>query len=162
MRSVNTLVDFLVILIGVVSIYRGWKSGLLKSAFTMVGFVGGGLGGLVAGIHFLTGIHNIFGKFSLYILFISIGSTIGEAIFSRAGQGFHDKVMFAPIKFLDSLLGAAFELFKAAIGLYLIFSLILAAHWQWPAKYINGSQLYSKAKSAVPHFIKSETDKLKF
>jgi uncharacterized membrane protein required for colicin V production len=156
------LVDFLVILFAVISVYRGWRSGLLKSAFTLIGFVGGGLGGLIAGIHYLSGIHNIFGKFALYILFISIGSTLGEAIFSRAGQGFHDKVMFAPIKFLDSILGAVFELLKAAIATYLLFSLILAAHWQWPAKYINESQIYTKAKSVVPGFIKSEAQKLKF
>ena len=156
------MVDFLVILIAVAAVFKGWRSGLLKSAFTLIGFVGGGLLGLIAGTKYLDGVHNIIGKFALYILFIAIGSSIGEALFSRIGQGVHNKLMFAPIKFLDSILGAAFELLKAAIGLYLIFSLILAAHWQFPSKYINESQLYSKAKAVVPKIIKDATSKVKF
>ena len=70
MKLENTLVDFLLILIAVVSIYRGWKSGLLKSAFSLIGFIGGGLLGLIAGTKYLVHVHNIFGKFALFLLFI--------------------------------------------------------------------------------------------
>ena len=156
------MVDFLIILIGVISVYRGWRSGLLKSAFSLIGFIGGGLLGLIAGTKYLNDISNIFGKFALYLLFISIGSTVGEWLLGKFGQLFHDKVMFAPIKFLDSILGAAFELLKAAIIIYILFTLITAAHWTFPSKYINESQLYSKAKLIVPGAIKDLTSKVKF
>jgi len=149
------LVDFLLILIGVISIYRGWKSGLLKSAFSLIGFIGGGLAGL-------DHITNIFGKFALYLLFISIGSTLGEWLLSKIGQFVHDKVVFAPIKLLDSILGAAFELIKGAIVIFILFSLITATHWKFGSKYINESKIYGYAKSVVPAFIKSEAAKLKF
>ena len=156
------MVDFLFILIGVISIYRGWKSGLLKSAFSLIGFIGGGLAGLVAGTKYLDHITNIFGKFALYLLFISIGSTVGEWLLSKIGQFVHDKVIFAPIKWLDSILGAAFELLKGAIVIFILFSLITATHWKIGSKYINESKIYGYAKSVVPAFIKSETSKLKF
>ena len=158
----NTLVDFLLILIGVISIYRGWKSGLLKSAFSLIGFIGGGLAGLVAGTKYLDHITNIFGKFALYLLFISIGSTLGEWLLSKIGQFVHDKVVFAPIKWLDSILGAAFELLKGAIVIFILFSLITATHWKIGSKYIDESKIYGYAKSVVPAFIKSEAAKLKF
>ena len=162
MKLENTLVDFLLILIAVVSIYRGWKSGLLKSAFSLIGFIGGGLLGLIAGTKYLVHVNNIFGKFALFLLFISIGSTIGEALLNRIGKFVHDKIMFAPIKWFDSLLGATFELLKAVLISYILIALILAAHWSTPTKYINESKIYDKAKSVVPSFIKSEAAKLKF
>ena len=158
----NTLVDFLLILIGVISIYRGWKSGLLKSAFSLIGFIGGGLAGLIAGTKYLDHITNIFGKFALYLLFISIGSTVGEWLLSKIGQFVHDKVVFAPIKWLDSILGSAFELIKGAIVIFILFSLITATHWKIGGKYIDESKIYGYAKSVVPAFIKSEAAKLKF
>ena len=70
--------------------------------------------------------------------------------------------MFAPIKFLDSLFGAAFELLKAAIVIYVLLTLVTAAHWNFPKKYINQSQLYGKAKAVVPGAIKDLTSKVKF
>ena len=156
------MVDFLIILVAVISVYRGWKSGLLKSAFSLIGFIGGGLLGLIAGTKYLNDISNIFGKFALFLLFISIGSNVGEWLLGKFGQLFHDKVMFAPIKFLDSIFGATFELLKAAIVIYVIFTLITAAHWSFPSKYINESQLYGKAKAIVPGAIKDLTSKVKF
>jgi uncharacterized membrane protein required for colicin V production len=156
------LVDFLIILIGVISAYRGWKSGLLKSGLSLVGYIGGGLVGLVAGMKYLNNVHNIFGKFGLFILFIAIGSTVGEIIMATIGKVIHDKLMFAPIKFVDSILGATFEILKAAILIYLVFSLVIAANWQWPEKQISNSVIFDKAKSVVPGFIKSQTAKIKF
>ena len=156
------MVDFLLILIGVISIYRGWKSGLLKSAFSLIGFIGGGLAGLVAGTKYLDHITNIFGKFALYLLFISIGSTLGEWLLSKIGQFVHDKIVFAPIKWLDSILGSAFELVKSAIVIFILFSLITATHWKVGSIYIDESKIYGYAKSVVPAFIKSEVAKLRF
>ena len=156
------MVDLLLVIIAAVAIYRGWRSGLVKSAFSLIGFIGGGLLGLLAGNKYLTGMHNIFGKFALYILFIAIGSTLFEWVLSKFGQLFHNKFMFFPIKWIDSILGTLFEILKAAISLYLIFSLITAAHWIWPTKYINQSKIYEKAKSVVPGVLKNVTDKVKF
>jgi uncharacterized membrane protein required for colicin V production len=156
------VIDLALIAVALFSFYRGWRSGLLKSAFSLLGFIGGGLLGLIAGTKYLDGVSNIVGKFSLFILFISIGSTIGEWVLTRIGQLVHDKVMFAPVKWLDSILGAAFEILKAAIVIYLIFTLIIAAHWATPSKYINQSKLFSKAKVVVPSVIKDATAKVKF
>jgi hypothetical protein len=87
----------------------------------LIGFIGGGLAGLIAGTKYLDHVTNIFGKFALYLLFISIGSTVGEWLLSKIGQFVHDKVVFAPIKWLDSILGAAFELLKGAIVIFITF-----------------------------------------
>ena len=156
------MIDLALIAIALFSFYRGWHSGLLKSAFSLIGFIGGGLLGLIAGTKYLDGVTNIFGKFSLFLLFISIGSTIGEWLLGKFGQLFHDKVMFAPIKFLDSVFGAAFELLKAAIVIYVLLTLVTAAHWNFPSKYINQSRLYSKSKVLAPALIKDLTSKVKY
>ena len=56
------MIDLALIAIALFSFYRGWRSGLLKSAFSLLGFIGGGLLGLIAGTKYLDGVSNIFVK----------------------------------------------------------------------------------------------------
>ena len=62
----------------IVALARGYRAGFLKSIFAIFGFVGGGLLGLIIGLHYLNNLGNVIAKFGLLLLAISIGSTIGE------------------------------------------------------------------------------------
>ena len=156
------MIDLILGIVVLVSFISGWRAGFLKSIFTLLGFVGGGLIGLIIGVRYLGGVGNVFGKFALYILFISIGSTLGEWALNRFAKFFHNAVLFPPFKWVDSLLGATFSILRSALLIYLVFSLILAAHWKTPSKYINQSRLYSKSKVLVPALIKDLTSKVKY
>ena len=140
----------------------GWRAGLLKSIFSLIGFVGGGLAGLILAIKFLSHINNVFGKFALNILFILIGSTIGEWVFGRFAKFFHNKVLFAPFSWIDSIFGSLFIIIRNGLIVYLIFSLITVTGWKTPSKYINQSRFYSKSKVLVPALIKDLTSKVKY
>ena len=156
------MIDLLLLIVALISFIVGWRSGLLKTIFKFLGFVGGGLIGLIIAIKVLTGVTNIFGKFAMFILFISIGSTLGEWLLNRFAKFFHNAILLPPLKWIDSLLGAALSILRIAVVIYLVFSLMIAAHWQTPSRYINESQLYAKSKVLVPRLVKNLTSKVKY
>jgi hypothetical protein len=97
-------IDALFILVTIVSFFRGYRAGFTTTIFSFVGFIGGGLLGLVIGLRYFES-HGVT-KFLLLFLAVTIGSSIGEAILNRIGKLFHSKFLFGPFKswsgFLDS------------------------------------------------------------
>ena len=156
------MIDLALTALIVFSFIMGWRAGLLKSIFSLLGFVGGGLAGLILAIKFLSHISNVFGKFALYILFISIGSTIGEWILGRFAKFFHSKVLFAPFSWIDSIFGSLFIIIRNGLIVYLIFSLITVTGWKTPSKYINQSKIYENSKKFVPQVFKKITAQIKY
>ena len=50
--------DLVLALGALVAIIRGYRAGFLKSIFAIFGFVGGGLIGLIVGLHYLNNLRN--------------------------------------------------------------------------------------------------------
>ena len=140
-------VDVLFIVATVVSFYRGWKAGLLSTIFTFVGYIGGGLLGLIFGLQYF---HTLgVSKFLLLFLVVTVGSAVGEVIFKNIGRLFHDKILFAPFTWLDSILGAAFSILRTLIMLVIVGHLLLITPWGWVHD-IPKSEIYSKLNARAP------------
>ena len=143
-------VDVLFIVATVVSFYRGWKAGLLSTIFTFVGYIGGGLLGLIFGLQYF---HTLgVSKFLLLFLVVTVGSAVGEVIFKNIGRLFHDKILFAPFTWLDSILGAAFSILRTLIMLVIVGHLLLITPWGWVHD-IPKSEIYSKLNARAPALI---------
>jgi uncharacterized membrane protein required for colicin V production len=154
-------VDIVLALLILGSFIRGYRAGFLKSVFSMVGYVGGGVLGLAISWNYLKDWQSVFGKFALLLLAISIGSSIGQWLFSKFAEFFHNRILFGPFKWLDSLLGAAFSVIRIALMTYLVAVICLATPWQWADKNIPDSQIYQKIDQYTPMIIKSVTAKIK-
>ena len=144
-------VDAVCILVAILSFFQGYKAGFLATIFSFVGYIGGGLLGLFAGLHYFHS-HGVL-RFLQLFLVVTIGSAIGEAIFTRIGNLFHSKVLFGPFKWVDSLLGAAFSILRAAIGLLILGHLLLITSWGWAHKNIPQSEIYTKLNAYAPAII---------
>ena len=155
------IVDFVLLTAALVAIFRGARAGFVSSIFALIGFVGGGLIGLVIGLKYLNTWTNAFGKFAALLVAISLGSSIGEWLFKKFAKFFHQKILFGPFRWLDSLLGAAFSLLRTTILLYLLIALLLATPWAWPHKYIPNSKIYQRVKNLTPGIVKSVTKQIK-
>ena len=153
-------VDIVLAIALLISIISGYRAGFLKSIFAMVGFVGGGVAGLALGLHFMNGWHNQFGKFSLLLIAISFGSSVGQWLLERIAKFFHNTVLFGPFKWLDSLLGAAFSFIRTALLAFLIASLCLAMPWGWAHEKIAPSKIYQKINLYTPQLIRNVTDQI--
>ncbi len=153
-------VDIALALLILGAFIHGYRAGFLKSIFSLVGYVGGGVLGLALGWNYLQDWQNVFGKFALLLLAISIGASIGKWLLSKFAEFFHKKLLLGPIKWLDSLLGAAFSVIRIALMVYLVATICLATPWQWADKNIPTSGIYQEIDTYTPMIIKNVTMKI--
>ena len=142
------------------SFYRGYRAGFLKSIFSMIGYVGGGVLGLAISWNYLKDWDGVIQKYAALILAIAVGSAVGQMILIKFASFFHKKILFGPFKWLDSLLGSAFSVLRIVLMAYLIAVVCLASPWQWADKNIPDSQIYQKIDAYTPMLIKNVTDKI--
>jgi len=148
-------VDAIFILAGVISFFRGWRSGFIATLLSFIGYIGGGLLGLIAGLHYFHS-HGVT-KFALLFLVVTIGSAIGEALFKSIGKLFRNKILFAPLTWIDSLLGAAFSILRTTIMLLILAHLLLITPWSWAQINIPKSEIYAKLNEKAPSVISDIT-----
>ena len=152
-------VDVIFVLAFLVSFFRGWRAGFLVSIFGAMGFIGGGLGGLYFGVHYLHHWSSGLSKFGLYLVVISVGSWLGEVICKKIASIFHSKILFGPFKWADSLLGAAFSLLRTAVMTLILAHLLLISSWGWAAHTIPSSQIFRGMDKYSPALIKEVSSK---
>lgn len=156
---VHNWVDLIFLIAAALSIFRGWRAGLLESIFSAIGFVGGGVVGLYAAISLFHKITSTTTKFGIFLLAISIGSWLGHIIFKKVASLIHNRVFFGPFKWIDSLLGALFSLLRTALMLLLLAHILLITPWSWAQQKIPQSKIYTKLNSYAPTLITEITKK---
>ena len=138
---------------------RGYRAGFLSTIFRAIGFIGGGLGGLYLGIHYLHKYSSGVLKFFLLFVAIAIMASVGEFLFKKFAELFHNTLLFGPFKWADSLLGAAFSVLRTLIMLVVIGHLLLITPWGWAVHEIPTSKIYKQIDSYSPALIKQISHK---
>ena len=155
--------DLLIVLVLLITFYSGYKNGLIKTIFRTAGYIAGGVAGLALAVKYLATWESQTQKAVLALLAVFIGASLGEFLLGKVGSIFRKILFVPPFKFIDSLLGAAISIFRAAFILYLVATLLVFSNWSITDKYIKPSKLYDYADSHLPSVIsevKSETVKL--
>ena len=151
--------DLVIALLLLIALYKGYKAGLLATLFSVIGYIGGGLAALLYTVDFVRTWHNNFQKYALIILAIVIGASIGQAIFHRIGKFFHNKILFAPLTWIDSLLGAVLSVLRSAFFIYIFVQLSLAMPWSWAHQYLPQSTIVAQLHKSAPGILKSAVQK---
>ena len=138
---------------------RGYRAGFLSTIFRAIGFIGGGLGGLYLGIAYLHKYSSGVLKFFLLFVAIAIMASVGEFLFKKFAELFHNTLLFGPFKWADSLLGAAFSVLRTLIMLVVIGHLLLITPWGWAVHEIPTSKIYKQIDSYSPALIKQISHK---
>ena len=144
-------VDVVFVVIALLGFIKGYKAGFLAKIFRVVGYIGGVLAGLALGLHYFHS-HGV-SKFFYLFFAVTIASAIGEALLGSIGKLFHSKILFGPFRWLDSLLGAAFSVVRALVGLLIFAHLLLITPWGWAHSNIPKSEIYQKLNEAAPSII---------
>jgi len=139
---------------------RGYRAGFLSTIFRAIGFIGGGLGGLYLGIQYLHKYSSGVLKFFLLFVAIAITASVGEFLFKKVAELFHNTFLFGPFKWADSLLGAAFSVLRTLIMLVVIGHLLLITPWDWAVHEIPTSKIYKQIDSYSPALIKQISHKV--
>ena len=155
--------DSIVVLILLIAFYGGYKNGLIKSIFSTIGYIAGGVLGLAAAVNYLSTWQSELQKVGLAVLAILLGATLGEFLLGKIGSLFRKILFVPPFKLIDSLLGAGLSTLRAVFILYLVATLLVHSTWSIADKYIKPSKLYDYADSHLPSVmneVKSEIVKL--
>ena len=156
-------IDLFISLVLLFAFYTGYKNGLIKTMFETAGYIAGGVAGLALAVKYLATWESQTQKVFLALFAVFIGASLGEFLFGKVGLLFRKILFVPPFKFIDSLLGAAISIFRAAFILYLVSTLLVFTNWSVTDKYIMPSKLYDYADSHLPSVmdeVKSEIIKL--
>jgi len=153
-------VDWVFVVALLFAFVRGYRAGFLSTIFRAIGFIGGGLGGLYLGIHYLHKYSSGVLKFFLLFVAIAITASVGEFLFKKVAELFHNTFLFGPFKWADSLLGAAFSVLRTLIMLVVIGHLLLITPWGWAVHEIPTSKIYKQIDSYSPALIKQISHKV--
>ena len=142
--------DFIVILILLIAFYGGYKNGIIKSIFTTIGYIAGGVLGLASAVNYLSTWQSELQKVGLALLAILLGATLGEFLLGKIGSLFRKVLFVPPFKFLDSLLGSVLSLIRTAFILYLVIILLVYSRWSFAEQYVSTSFVYQILQSKLP------------
>jgi uncharacterized membrane protein required for colicin V production len=146
--------DFIVAFILLLSFYGGYRNGLIKSIFSTIGYIAGGVLGLAAAVNYLSNWQSEIQKVGLALLAILLGATLGEFSLGKIGSLFRKVLFVPPFKLIDSLLGAGLSVIRAAFVLYLVSTLLVVSSWGLADDYIKPSKVYTYTESHLPSVMK--------
>jgi len=155
--------DLLIVLVLLATFYTGYKNGLIKTIFRTAGYIAGGVVGLALAVKYFATWESQSQKVVLALFAVFIGASLSEFLLGKVASLFRKILFVPPFKFIDSLLGAAISIFRAAFILYLVATLLIFSTWSIADKYIKPSKLYVYADSHLPSVmdeVKSEIIKL--
>ena len=142
--------DLIVILILLMAFYGGYRNGLIKSIFSTIGYIAGGILGLAVAVNYLSTWQSELQKVGLALLAILLGATLGELLLGKIGSLFRKVLFVLPFKFLDSLLGSVLSLIRTAFILYLVIILLVYSRWSFAEQYVSTSFVYQILQSKLP------------
>ena len=145
--------DLIVATVLVFTAFVGFKNGLIQSLFKTIGYIAGGVLGLVIALEVVKGWSSPFAKVGMAIVLIFVAASIGQYLLGKIGALFHKLVLFGPFKLLDSLLGASLSTLRAAVLIYLSAILLIASPWGWADSNIAPSNFYTYVEKNLPKLI---------
>jgi uncharacterized membrane protein required for colicin V production len=145
--------DLIVAAVLILTALTGFKNGLIQSLFKTIGYIAGGVLGLVIALEVVKGWSSPFAKVGMAIVLIFFIANIGQYLLGKIGALFHKLVLFGPFKLIDSLLGASLSIFRAVVLIYLSTILLIASPWSWADSNIATSKFYTYVEKNLPKLI---------
>ena len=155
--------DLLVLLALLITAYGGFKNGFIQTVFKSIGYIAGGVAGVAIAVEVMSTWSSNLAKAAGAIILILLLATVGEFVLGKVGLGFRKVLFISPLKFLDSLLGAALATLRTVFITYLIAVILIATPWSIGDEYIANSQFYTYMDSHLPEVVtelKTYGDKL--
>jgi uncharacterized membrane protein required for colicin V production len=155
--------DLLVLIALLITAYGGFKNGFIQTIFKSIGYIAGGIAGVAIAVEVMSSWSNNLAKVAGAIILILLLATVGEFILGKIGLGFRKVLLISPLKFLDSLLGAALATLRTVFITYLIAVILIATPWSIGDEYIANSLFCTYTDSHLPKVVtelKTYGDKL--
>ena len=145
--------DLLVLIALLITAYGGFKNGFIQTVFKSVGYIAGGIAGVALAVDVMSTWSNNIAKAVGAIILILLLATAAEFVLGKIGLGFRKVLLISPLKFLDSLLGAALATLRTVFIIYLLAVILIATPWSIGDGYIASSQFYTYTDSHLPKVV---------
>ena len=152
-------VDIAFALIALGAVMRGFKTGFLATIFRTLGYIVGGVAGLYFSLQYVATWDSVIKQFGAVLVAIFLGAQLGLFIFGKAAKFFHARILWKPLKAIDSLAGVALELIRIVIIGYLVLTTMLWSPWGQVKSQINESQIYAQLDVRLPSVITDLKDR---
>ena len=90
---------------------------------------------------------------------IFLGAQLGLLVFGKFAKFFHARLLWKPLKAIDSLAGVALELIRVVVIGYLVLTTLLWSPWSPVKTQINESQIYAQLDQRLPSMITDLKDR---
>lgn len=147
------IVDAVFIIVAFLAVIAGFRRGFLQTVFSTVGYIGGGLLGLALALRFATEVHSAINRVAATILAIFIMAELGRRLLGGLAKFFRARILWSPLRFIDSLAGVVLEILRVAVISYLLISVILWSPWSAARSAVSESTIYSKLNERMPAFV---------
>ena len=152
-------VDIAFALIALGAVIRGFKTGFLATIFRTLGYIVGGVAGLYFSLQYVATWDSVIKQIGAVLVAIFLGAQLGLFIFGKAAKFFHARILWKPLKAIDSLAGVALELIRIVIIGYLVLTTMLWSPWGQVKSQINESQIYAQLDVRLPSVITDLKDR---
>jgi uncharacterized membrane protein required for colicin V production len=142
--------DYLILVLLVISVFSGYKAGLIHTVFKTIGYIAGGVIGVGIAIKYLDSLDSQIYLVGGLVLSVIIFALFGEFLLGRLGLLFRKALFIPPFKFIDSALGAALSVIKFGVITYLISTILVASPIALADKYITPSKSYTYTDTHLP------------
>jgi hypothetical protein len=147
--------DLVFAAVAVAAFFNGYKNGLLRTIIRTVFFIAGGVGAMYLVVKY--------NQSGWLILAIIVGAYAAAFVGTLLAKGLKVTVIRGPLRFLDSLLGSAFEMGKYVLLFYVIGTILLWAPWSAGQNSVSESRFYLQVTNHAPQVIadiKKEVEKV--
>lgn len=153
------IVDVALALIALGAVIPGFKTGFLATIFRTVGYIVGGVAGLYFSLQLVATWDSLIKQIAAVLVAIFLGAQLGLFLFGKAAKFFHARILWKPLKAIDSLAGVALELIRVVVIGYLVLTTLLWSPWGQVKTQINESQIYAQLDLHLPNLITDLKDR---
>ncbi len=152
-------VDIALALLALGAIKSGYSTGFLATIFRTFGYIIGGVAGLYFALQFVASWDSLIKQVIAVLIGIFLGAQLGLFVFGKFAKFFHARLLWKPLKTIDSLAGMALELIRVVVIGYLVLTTLLWSPWSPIKTQINESQIYAQLDERLPSVITDLRDR---
>lgn len=153
------IVDIALVVFALLALKRGYSNGFLGTVLSVLGYIVGGVAGLYFSLQLVANWDSLLNQVVAVIAAVFIVAKIGLFAFSKAAKFFHARILWKPLKVIDSVAGMILELARIVIFGYLFLSIIIWLPVSSFNTQINDSQIYAQLDSHLPSVITDLKDR---
>ena len=152
-------VDIALALLALGAIKRGYGTGFLATILRTLGYIAGGVAGLYYSLQFVSSWDSLFRQVIAVLVAIFLSAQLGLFVFGKFAKFFHTRLLWKPLKTIDSVAGMALELIRVVVIGYLVLTTLLWSPWSQVKTQINESQIYAQLDERLPSVITDLKDR---